>query len=106
MLVKRKAAFTRKSNHSNKGILIKVAIALKFVEHHSWLELLRRGWVIATKWFFQTKSLLIVKLDANAVIEPNSKLTFKELTYHDIDMMLEIMYLSRNGLEKRFENEQ
>lgn len=106
MLVTRKAAFKRKSNHSGKSILIKLAIVLKFVEHHSWLELLRRGWIVATKWFFQTRNIFIVKLSADTIIEPDSDLKFKELTCHDIDMMLEVMYLSRNGLEKRFEDKQ
>lgn len=93
-----------KPNQYNNNILVKIAIVLKFIEHHGWLELLKRGWIATTRWFFQTKSIFIMKLDSEAITEPNAGLVLKELTYSDIDRMLKVMYLSRDGLEKRFES--
>jgi len=95
-----------KPNQYNNSILVNIAIVLKFIEHHGWLELLHRGWIAAIKWFFLTKSIFIMKLDSEAITEPNSGLVLKELAYSDIDRMLKVMYLSRDGLEKRFESGQ
>ena len=75
---------------------------LKFVRHHSLLELFRRIWLAATKSFFESRAMFIVTLSPEASIGLDVCSEVKELTSSEIDEMLEVMYLSRADINDRF----
>jgi hypothetical protein len=83
-------------------ILVYVKIVLKFVQHHSWRDLLRRIWLAATEGIFAKRNTFILKLRTEEAAEPTPGLELRELTRSDINQMLEIMYLRRVDLYDRF----
>lgn len=90
-------------NPSHNRILIHTRIVLKFVRHHSWLELTKRIWIAATKRLFESRSMLIMRLIPEDAAEPDPSLRIRELTLSDIDQMLAIMYLSPRDIHSRFD---
>lgn len=74
----------------------------KYILHHTYREFLKRLCYTAIKPFYENKACYIVKIIIKSVAEPDPNLKIKELTTVDIDKMLEVMYLSRHGLQKRF----
>jgi len=78
-------------------------IILKFVQHHSWLELLRRMCIAATKGLFGKRSMFIMGLRPEAAAEPDPSIEIKELTHSDVEQMLKVMYLSRADIYNRFD---
>lgn len=81
-------------------------IVLKFVEHHGWWELFRRIWFAVTGWFFENRSIFIMKLSTSSVCEVDATLEMKELGEYDIDQMLKVMYLSRADILNRLTERQ
>lgn len=75
----------------------------KFVQHHSWPELLKRVRIAATRRLFEKRSIFIMKIKLEAVAEPDPILEIKELTRSNIDLMLDVMYLSQADLYDRFD---
>lgn len=83
--------------------MVSPRIIFKFVQHHGWLELLRRIYIAATRWGFERKSMLIMKMPTEETSEIDPSIELKELTLSDLDQMLKVMYLSRADLYERFD---
>jgi RimJ/RimL family protein N-acetyltransferase len=75
---------------------------LKFVDHHTYGELLNRLWCTAARPFYENNARYIFRLNVSSAIDPDPNLTIEELSVADINEMLDVMYVSRAGLEKRF----
>jgi RimJ/RimL family protein N-acetyltransferase len=82
--------------------LVEIRNVFKFVEQNSWLELSRRIWIALTSWFFENRSMFIMKLLAEEAGEPDPSLEIKELALSDIDQILAVMYFSRAEICRRF----
>jgi len=91
-----------KSEENGNQIFASAGIVLKFVRHHSWLELSRRVWTTATGWFLENRTRFIMKLLPEKAEKPDPTLEIKELVLSDIDQMLAVMYLSRANICRRF----
>jgi len=75
----------------------------KFLNHHTYGELLNRLWCTVARPFYENNARYIFRLNVSSAIDPDPDLTIEELTIADINEMLEVMYVSRVGLEKRFD---
>ena len=75
---------------------------LKFVDHHTYGELLNRLWCTAVRHFYENNARYIFRLNVSSAVDADQSLVIKELGVNDINKMLEVMYVSRAGLEKRF----
>ncbi|MCX5633506.1 MAG: hypothetical protein NTW93_07530 [Phycisphaerae bacterium] len=91
-----------KSGKNDNQIFTCASIILKFVQHHSWLELSKRIWVALTGWLFENRTRFIMKLLPEEAREPEPSLEIKELTLSDISQMLAVMYLNRVDICRRF----
>lgn len=91
----------RKYEQGCKGMLAYTKIVLKFVEHHGWWELFRRIWFAVTGWFFENRSMFIMKLRPAVASELDAALAIKELAESEIDQMLKVMYLNRADILNR-----
>jgi ribosomal protein S18 acetylase RimI-like enzyme len=76
--------------------------ALKFLRHRTFGEFIKRLWRTPVKLFYENTALCVVRLDLRSAAPHDPSLNIKELTAADIDKMLEVMYVSRTGLQKRF----
>lgn len=76
----------------------------KFVQQHGGLEFIRRLWIIATKRFFQIRTVFIFKPRNDVEIEPESSLDIKKLSRIDIQKMIEVMYLQEDDINRRYDN--
>ena len=83
-------------------MIVAVYNALKFLRHHTYGELFRRLCSAAVRPFYENTARYIVKLNLRCAAAPDPDLNTKELTIADLDKMLQIMYVSRTGLEERF----
>lgn len=77
----------------------------KFLNHHTYGEFLNRLWCAVVRPFYENNARYIFRLNVSSAIDPDTNLTIEELTVADINEMLEVMYLSRVGLEKRFDQD-
>lgn len=75
---------------------------LKFFRHHTYREFLNRLWRAAVKPLYESTSRCIVRLNPQSAADPDPNLDIRELATDDINKMLEVMYVSRAGLQKRF----
>jgi len=75
---------------------------LKFLRHHTYRELFDRLWRIIVKPLYESSARHIVKLDLRLADVPDPNLDIKEINAVNIDKMLEVMYISRGGLQERF----
>jgi hypothetical protein len=76
---------------------------LKFIRHHRYSELFKRLCSAIVKPLYENTAHYIVKLKLQLANAPDPSLNIKELTAGDIDSMLEVMYVSRSGLQRRFD---
>jgi hypothetical protein len=83
-------------------MLARIRTIFKFVEHHNWLELLRRVWNALIKVVFEKRCIFIMKLVSQDIIDPNPDFEIKELGLQHIKKMLKVMYLKRTDLYNRF----
>jgi len=75
---------------------------LKFLRHHTCREFLSRLWRVAVKPLYESTARYIVRLDMHSAAEHDPNLDIRELAVDDISKMLEVMYVSRAGLQERF----
>lgn len=73
-----------------------------FLRHHSYSEFLDRMRRVAVRPLYESPSHYIVKLNLKSAAAPDPNRDIKELTTADINKMLEVMYVSRAGLQGRF----
>ncbi len=76
--------------------------ALKFIQYHTYSEFFSRLWVVLRKPLYENTSRYILRLKLESAIVPDSKLDIREFTTDDTDKLLDVMYISRADLEKRF----
>ncbi len=84
-------------------MLVFIKNIVKFLRHHSLGELFDRSWRILIKPLYENNTRYIVKLELPSAEEPDVELEIKEITAVDITRMLEVMYVSPAGLQRRFE---
>ncbi len=83
-------------------MIVLIKNVLKFLRYHTYRELLNRLCRIVVKPLYESTDRYIVNLDLRSAAEPDPDLEIKELTTDDISTMLEVMYVSRAGLQRRF----
>ena len=76
---------------------------LNFLRYHSLAEFSRRLLKMLAKLFYESTTRYVFSLKFDDCAQPNQQLQTTELVASDIGRMREIMYISRDDLQKRFE---
>ena len=74
----------------------------KFIEHHGWIEFLRRIRIFVLRGVFDRRAGIIQVLTPESVVQPNPGLEIRELRTPDMQLMLRVMYLTGSDIEARF----